>query len=167
MTGALAKLAKLSDAVQEESSELVFQAADQGADYMRELIKGRGTAFSARAAATGLNKGPGRVRTGRMLRAVDRQVQRGAAKAFAAFGWLRDYELYFKFQEEGFLNRWSFGGAEPTAANLGKLRLKARENSSRTEGMFALRDSRTHVRDVVVPKLAGQFTARVKRRVGK
>jgi hypothetical protein len=164
VSGAIAKLRALDRAIDEEASNLVFNAAEQGEQFMKRRIEESGTDFSARAQAAGINKGPGRQRSGKMHRDVTKQVQRGGKKTFAAFGWLKNFENYYLLQEQGFRNRWLVG--DGGLANFPNSLIMPRDGAYyRTPGMFALRDARTYVRDVWLPRSTAAFKGAIRRKV--
>jgi hypothetical protein len=138
--------------VRQEVEDLTAEMAELGAERMRNYIKTRGTNktwdggwWSKKTQRYRYGSTSQRYDSGDMLRAVDRQVQAGERQSRAAFGWIRDFEPYFSYQETGFFNVLA---------------------GTPVEGMFALRDAR---RDVVsaLPKLSKKYVARIARRLGK
>jgi hypothetical protein len=96
-------VARLSTAAKREEellTQIAQEAAEYGAQRMREFIETRGTGY--------VGKGPrataeGRIDYGVMIDAVKagkpRKTQNGAS---VSFGWLDVRREYFKLQEEGF-----------------------------------------------------------------
>lgn len=166
--GILQKPGVVKEILLEESKLMAGELAEFGAERMREYIKQRGTAFSAAAAAAGVNKGPGRIRTGNMYDSVTSRVEAGGKKTLAAFGWLRNFEKYFEYQEGGFKNKFiaSYTGS-------GSLRVVGGQpiiirnpfgGYKKTPGMFALRDSRADVENQI-PKAAQKYRSRITRKM--
>lgn len=175
VTGLQRKLAGAQKIIQQESALMAEELAKFGADRMREYIKQRGTAFSAAAAAAGINRGPGRIRTGKMYESVDHRVtsigsNASATRVSAEFGWIRNFEEYFEYQETGFRNIFiaSYTGS-------GKLRVVGGKpviaknpfgGYKNTKGMFALRDSRADA-EAELPKLTKKYRSRITRKINQ
>lgn len=170
ITGILQKPEIAKKIVEEETRLMAEELAKFGSEKMRQYIKERGTSFSAAAASAGINRGPGRIRTGNMFNSVDYRVESGPTKTSAAFGWIRNFENYFVYQELGFKNIYiaSYTGS-------GKLRVVGgqpvvRKNpyggSKNTKGMFALRDARADAQ-AEVPRLTKKYKAKITRRLNK
>lgn len=170
ITGILQKPGAAAKIIEEETMLMAEELAKFGSERMRQYIRERGTAFSAAAAAAGVNRGPGRIRTGNMYNSVDYRVEAGQVKTSAAFGWIRNFENYFVYQELGFRNIYiaSYTGS-------GKLRVAGgqpvvRKNPyggfKNTRGMFALRDARADAQ-AEVPRLTKKYKARITRRLNK
>jgi len=145
------KLDRVKTEISQEVEDLTIEAASFGAERMREYISTRGTrvpwANAWRGRKTGVYKttsAPGRIDSGDMLNAVGTAIQAGPRESRATFGWVRNFEEYFRHQEYGF-NHWI---------------------GVRVEGMFALRDAR---RDVVaeLPRLAKKYEKRIAKRLSK
>lgn len=84
------KVARIEDG----SYDAMKQAMDDGRDTMKHLISTRGTEKSGKA---------GRIETGEMLNAVESSTTISeAGRITGRFGWLRNRENYFGFQEGGF-----------------------------------------------------------------
>jgi hypothetical protein len=156
--------------VLEEARLMAEEVGQFGAERMRQYIKDRGTRFSAAAAAAGVNRGPGRIRTGNMYNSVDSRVESGTAKVSSAFGWIRNFEQYFEYQETGFRNK--FIAAYTASGNLRVvnggpiIRRNPFGGYKNTPGMFALRDSRADVQ-AEMPRLLKKYKARITRRINK
>lgn len=95
--------------------------AEESAQNMQQNIATRGTAYSASQGRAG------RVETENMINAVTfrRYPKAGPTVFLWEFGWIEQWEPYFKYQEEGFVHI----------------------GSGNVEGMFALRDASTEARD--------------------
>lgn len=170
VSGVLKKSNASKDVLREETILMAEEVAKFGSERMKEYIEQRGTPFSKAAQSAGINMGPGRKRTGNMYDSVDYRVETGDVKISAAFGWLRNFEKYFSFQESGFKNIYiaSYTGS-------GKLRVGGgqpivRKNPfggfKNTPGMFALRDARADTA-AEVPKIAKKYKDRITRRAKK
>lgn len=82
------------ESIEEGNSEAIRQAVEDGEETMKHMISTRGTAKSGKA---------GRIESGRMLKAVSHSFNETAkGNASGRFGWLRDRQDYFAFQEGGF-----------------------------------------------------------------
>jgi len=159
--------------VEEENRNLAEELAKFGSERMKEYIRTRGTAFSAAARAAGINKGPGRIRTGNMYNSVDYRVEAGPNRVSAAFGWIRNFEDYFGYQETGFRNIWiaSYTGSgklrrgpDTPFSNGPIVRRNPYGGYKKTPGMFALRDARADAQ-AELPKLSRKYKARITRRL--
>jgi hypothetical protein len=158
----LSSLDRTKTEVSQEVEEMTQEMADLGAERTRYYIRTRGTnktwgqeSEGTRGKPSGWwSKKTGRYRygsfssrfdSGDMLRAVGTQIAAGPRQSRAVFGWVRNVEDYFRYQEEGFFN------------------VKAR---LRVDGMFALRDAR---KDVVAetPKIARKYERRIARRLNR
>lgn len=137
--------------------ELVLEAAQAGADKMKELVETRGTEEqwtkplrAKENPARGSYKDysyPGRVNTGNMRDLIRARVQRGPKQVQAAFGWLDPFspeDRYIEAQENGFYK----GGFRP---------------GQEVKGMFARRDARLYVQTKVLPRLVRKYTKRLLR----
>lgn len=148
MMPAMDVLTRIGEVAIEESYAMLEKAAYIGEENMKRLIEQRGTKFSTNAAAQGINKGPGRIRTGKMYDSVSSRVEVGPKKVYASFGWLKNFEKYFSYQETGFVNRWY--ALKSKAGNYwfknGRLGVGMRKTPVWTQGMFALWDSRIRVK---------------------
>lgn len=140
--------------VEAAGNTLAAKAAEAGATEMKKLISTRGTNKPWTRPTKGRKTGrvkttsaPGRIDSGDMLNAVTSRVEQGPKQTIATFGWIganpQDRQ-YFEAQEKGFLA----GGFRPPV---------------NVPGMFALRDARIYVSQVVLPKLARQNIARLTR----
>jgi hypothetical protein len=149
---------------------MAAEAARFGEERMKEYIGQRGTAFSAAARQAGVNRGPGRIRTGNMYNSVTSRVESGSSRTLAAFGWLRNFEEYFQYQETGFRNRfiamYSSSGRLLTQGSRPLVRMNPFGGYKNTPGMFALRDARADV-ESQLPKLATKYRTRITKRMNK
>lgn len=162
--------------IDEEARLMAEEIGKFGAERMREYIKNRGTAFSRAAQSAGINKGPGRIRTGKMYNAVDHRVEAGGSRVSGAFGWIRNFEEYFEYQELGFRNIFiaSYAGSSLRVAGSSSGRFITaggpivRKNPyggyKKTPGMFALRDARADVQ-AELPKIARKYRSRITRKL--
>jgi hypothetical protein len=95
------RLQNISGKVRKEMESDITFIAEQGAQYMQELIETRGTEFSAYRASV-LGRGtPGRHDTGTMVDAVGFRVTSYPTVVNAEVGWIEDFMEYFGFQERG------------------------------------------------------------------
>ena len=149
VSGALGALNNLEKIVQEEAIKMSEEIAKFGEEEMKSNILASGTPFSQKARQAGINQRSGRYRTGQMYNAVTSRVEAGTKQVRAAFGWLNNFQDYFRYQEEGFKNIF-------IAAYTGSGQLKVRNGApvvrrnpyggyKNTKGMFALRDARLSV----------------------
>ena len=145
---------EMSRGVRQANEDLQIELATAGEEKMKELIETGGTGnrwskpYRAKynPARGDLRAGsfPGRVNTGNMRDSVGRRFERGQTKTFAAFGWIRNREDYFLFQEYGYTHAQA--GVE-------------------VKGMFALRDARRYVVRQVLPRLIRKYGKRIARGV--
>jgi hypothetical protein len=95
----LDRLDKVPGIVKEESEALAEELGEIAVKSMRTTIRKSGTKFSEAARRVGLNKGPGRYRTGAMYNSIDYRVESGLKSTRLAFGYLKDTQDYFDIQE--------------------------------------------------------------------
>ena len=166
--GILQKPGVVKEILLQESKLRAGELAEFGAERMREYIKQRGTAFSAAAAAAGVNRGPGRIRTGNMYDSVSSRVEAGGKRTLASFGWLGNFEQYFQYQETGFRNKFiaSYTGSGSLRVVGGQPIIQRNPfgGYKKTPGMFALRDARADVENRV-PKAAQKYRSRITRKM--
>jgi hypothetical protein len=129
--------------------DLQMELAEAGRDEMVRLIETRGTNIRWEKKWKGRKSGtykqissPGRIDSGDMRDAVGVRFERGAQQTNAAFGWIRNFENYFGYQDQGFYH------------------VKA---NRMVEGMFALRDARQYVRTQVLPRLVKKYENRIRK----
>lgn len=135
--------------------ELTLEAAQEGAEKMRELVETKGTGEQWTKPLRAKEKPPrgnlkdysepGRVNTGNMRDLIRARVQRGEKQVQAAFGWIDPLDANDKYilaQEYGF----SAGGFRPPKS---------------IAGMFARRDARLYVQTQVIPRLLRKYTKRL------
>jgi hypothetical protein len=170
VTKALAKLDLSEKVMREESIKLAGEIAELGELEMKANILTSGTQFSDAARAAGINSGPGRYRTGAMYNAVQSRVQAGASTVSAAFGWIRNFQEYFLYQELGFRNLFiaSYIGSGQLRVVGGQpvIRRNPYGGYKRTPGMFALRDAAAEVQRQT-PKFVARYVKNISRRVNK
>ena len=156
--------------IEEEARNMAGELAEFGEERMKEYIRERGTPFSDAAKQAGVNRGPGRIRTGNMYNSVSSRVESGSSKTLAAFGWLKNFEDYFGYQETGFRNKfiamYSPGGKLLTQGSSPIVRRNPFGGYKNTPGMFALRDARADVENET-PKVAKKYRSRITRRINK
>lgn len=165
-TNAVQALGMIEDTAYDEAWQMMQKAVQIGEENMKRLIRERGTQFSARAQSEGINRGPGRIRTGRMYEAVSSRIEIGTKKVFASFGWIKDFEPYFSYQETGFRNLWY---AMKTKSGKifqknGRVGVGMRKTPIWTQGMFALWDSRIKVK-TNMQRLTEEATDKIYRRI--
>lgn len=152
------------------SAEAVDKLGQIGEDEMRRIIRTSESPFSQIKAAYGL--GPvGRIRTGAMLRSVASRMRRGAKQISVEVGYLRSYQDYFGYQDQGFMNVWKMVGYNPnlgypTAPNAPNGFLFDRVEPRKTEGIFALRDARQKMKDEA-PRIMRIAERKIANRVNK
>lgn len=164
--GLIDLLFEIDNAAYDEAEAMLEKAARIGEENMKRLIQQRGTPFSARARAEGINIGPGRIRTGLMYDSVKSRIEVGGKRVNAAFGWIDRFEDYFSYQETGFQNLWyaiKLKSGKVFQKN-GKVQIGKRKTPIWTNGMFALWDSRIRVQ-THLPKLAEDAAAKIVKRV--
>lgn len=83
------------ESVENGTSDAIRQFAEDGAETARHLVETRGTLKSGKQ---------GRIETGRMVNAIKSSFNPSTKNGNASgrFGWLRDRQDYFAFQEGGF-----------------------------------------------------------------
>jgi hypothetical protein len=151
----------------EEAVNLAREVGVIGANEMKSQILASGTEFSQAARQAGINRGPGRFRTGNMYKSVDFRVEAGERGARSAFGWINNFEEYFIYQEQGFRNRFlaaydSRGGLRVKSGGP-IVRMNPFGGYKNTPGMFALRDARASV-ERELPALTKKYQAKIARR---
>jgi hypothetical protein len=170
ITKALAKLQLSESAMREESVKLAGELAQLGEFEMKANILTSGTRFSDAARAAGINSGPGRYRTGAMYNAVQSRVEAGDKTVSAAFGWIRNFQEYFLYQELGFRNLFiaSYTGSGQLRVVGGQpvVRRNPYGGFKRTPGMFAFRDAVAEVQRQR-PKFVARYLKNISRRVNK
>ena len=144
ITGFARVLSKLENVSEQELEELTTEAANYGADRMSEYISTRGTDNLWEKPWNGkIGSFVGRVTTGTMLSSVGARGEQGPSQSRAAFGWIRNVQDYFKYQENGFYHVLAGYKVEP---------------------MFALRDARLDVLKKL-PSLINKYEKRIANRV--
>lgn len=154
VTKALQPYAKMGANLNLASQDLQVELARAGAEHMKNTVETSGTGktwqrphYAKDSLESGrLRRGssPGRVNTGNMRDSIGVRFERGAKRVQAAFGWIRNYEPYFGYQEGGFNHK------------------QARIT---VPGMFALRDARRYVVQKVLPKAVKKYQKRIVRGV--
>lgn len=177
---AITRFIKKTDRLEAFASDEAFVALEElgqaAVDHMRQTIMEKGTEFSARAAAQGLNKGPGRIRTGAMYDSVNyRDTSSGSGEVgsrlsieFGYFnapmaqgeGW--ENVPYALMQENGFENlfKWHDPLTGPKA-----MRPYMSGRSRMTEGTYALRDAQDYIRNYYRPIVARAASKAIARRM--
>jgi len=167
ISGALGKIKAIENIVQEESLKMAREIAEMGEQEMKSNILASGTPFSQKARQAGINQGPGRFRTGAMYNAVTSRVESTSKTIKSAFGWLKEFEPYFAYQENGFNNKFAanYGPGGNLITTGGKPSIKVAKFPRTTKGMFALRDARNTVENEssrFVRKYTGIISRRTK-----
>ncbi len=165
ISGALKKIQGIERIVQEESLKMAREIAEMGEQEMKSNILASGTAFSQKARQAGINQGPGRFRTGAMYNAVSSKVEGGSKITRSVFGWIKDFEQYFLYQENGFDNKFfaNYGSNGALITSGGQPSVRAAKFPRTTKGMFALRDARQTVVNEL-PKFVRKYEGIIKRR---
>ncbi len=130
--------------------EMQREVAEEGKKKMQEIImtNGRNAEWKGpwKSRKTGqirTRSGRSRVDSGDMINAVGIRLEGTTGTiARSAFGWLRKFEDYYNYQDEGF-DHWRSG--------------------QHIEGMFALRDARLYVVKEVLPGLRKKYQRRINR----
>lgn len=161
VTNAVRALENAQRAAELANEDLQIELARAGQEKMVELIERRGVGVqwarshyakdSDKSGSLRNSSFPGRVNTGNMRDSVGVRFERGRDRSVSAFGWIRNFEDYFGYQEEGFYHV--------------KMAESPRNNRSRVPGMFALRDARRYVVKEVLPKLVRKYERRIARGV--
>lgn len=142
-----------------------------GEEEMRRIITNTPSHFSDTKMQYGI--GPkGRIRTGAMLRSVGSRLRGGVKDMWVEVGYLSNYQDYFGYQDQGFMNVWKLVGfnpmlGAPTAPNAPNGFLFDRVPGRLTKGIFALRDARQKMldeRDVVLNRVAARIVNKMKKR---
>lgn len=158
------------DFVREEAKNLAEEIGELGSMEMKTNILASGTRFSQAARNAGINQGPGRYRTGKMYKSVEYRVEAGPSRISAAFGWIRNFEDYFIYQELGFRNIFiaSYTGSGNLRVANGQpvVRKNPYGGFKRTKGMFALRDATQSVQREL-PRIARKYDQRLSRKINK
>lgn len=149
IAGAIKQLEGVAKSVDSAGQDLQMELAKAGRDEMVRLIETRGTGRQWKKPWRGRKSGrykqtssPGRVDSGDMRNAVGVRFERGAQQTNVAFGWIRNFENYFGYQDQGFYHK---------------------QKGETVEGMFALRDARQYVATQVLPKLIQKYQKRITR----
>lgn len=146
VTGAVKEISNVARAADRANSALQIELAEEGRDKMKELIETGGTGvswershYAKDSEKSGRLRGgssPGRVNTGNMRDSVSVRFEGQGSKKIGAFGWIRNFENYFGYQDNGFYHVLA---------------------GRTVEGMHALRDSRRYVVKQVLPKLIQKY----------
>jgi len=156
--------------VKEESMAMAEEIANFGENEMKAIILTSGTPFSDAARRAGINKGPGRFRTGRMYNSVKSRVSVSGNNVSAEYGWLGQVRKYFLYQELGFKNKFiaSYSGSGVLRVQGGSPVVRRNPNGGykNTPGMFALRDSQKSI-EKELPKFLKKYRSRITRRINK
>ena len=168
ITRFIKKMDRLEAFVSNEAYDALDQIGKEAVYFMQQENKNQDNAtyFSREAQATGLNNGPGRIRTGAMYDSIDywdTSVGSGetGSRLSISFGY-RNAPMandgrapYALYQDEGFYNKWVWR----RPLNFNKPFFD-RDNKSGnwhfTEGMFAMRDAAFYVRNFIRPEIAKQ-----------
>lgn len=179
---AITRFVKKMDRVAAFAGDEAFVALEEigqaAVDHMRQTIRESGTPFSDRAEAEGLNRGPGRIRTGTMYEGIDYydtsfgSGEIGASRLSIEFGYLdappsNQYPnvSYVQMQEEGFYNlfRW-FSPLMKTRPDGSPFGLQKTPKPHMTEGTHALRDAQDYIRNYYRPVVARAAAKAIARR---
>jgi hypothetical protein len=95
----LKRLDAIPEILREEAEAFSEELGEIAVDSMQQSILRSGTDFSVAARKVGLNKGPGRYRTGAMFDSIDYRVESGPKLTRLVFGYLRSPQDYFDIQE--------------------------------------------------------------------
>tara|TARA_R110000803_G_scaffold142393_1_gene208686 strand:- start:526 stop:1080 length:555 start_codon:yes stop_codon:yes gene_type:complete len=168
--GLLKKANSIKRIVTEETVAMSGEIVEFGENEMKAIILTSGTPFSDAARSAGINKGPGRFRTGQMYNAVKSRVTVSGNSVSAEYGWLGKIRKYFLYQEYGFRNKFiaSYSGSGVLRVDSGSPVVRRNPNGGykNTPGMFALRDSQKSV-EKELPRLLKKYRGRITRRINK
>ena len=158
------------DFVLQEAENMAEEVGELGELEMKTNILASGTRFSQAARNAGINQGAGRYRTGNMYKSVEHRVESGGNRVTAAFGWIRNFEKYFIYQELGFKNifiaSYTGSGQLRVVGNQPVVRKNPFGGSKKTKGMFALRDATQSVLREL-PRIARKYNARLSRKINR
>lgn len=156
--------------VAEEAEAMATEMAEFGENEMKAIILTSGTPFSDAARKAGINRGPGRYRTGQMYNAVKSKVTRSGTNVRAEYGWIGKIRKYFVYQDQGFRNRflasYSSSGSLKVSQGSPVVRINPNGGYKNTQGMFALRDSRKSV-EKELPRLLKKYRTRITKRINR
>lgn len=169
------RLNAIPEILKEESENMTEELGNIATETMRERILTTGTAFSRAAQEVGLNKGPGRIRTGAMYDSIDYRIESGSSLTRLVFGYLHDVQDYFDIQDgydnpkDSFKNIWR--GTYSLATGQLRLRkdgqpiLRKRKRGSH-KNTSTIRGLRTALMDVELelPRLLKKYRTRVTKR---
>jgi len=174
----LKRLEAMPEIVREESKAFSEEMGEIAVSSMQETILRSGTEFSRAARKVGLNKGPGRYRTGAMFNSIDYRVESGQKLTRLVFGYLRNPQDYFDIQE-GYENpKGSFKNIfRATYSSVdGSLRLRKdgqpivrkrmRGGHKNTETIQAMRQALRDI-DEKMPALLKKYRSRITRRTNR
>jgi len=170
VSGLLKRNQEAIEIIKEESVAMAEEIGDFGENEMKAIILTSGTRFSDAARKAGVNKGPGRYRTGRMYKAVSSKVNVSGDNVSAEYGWTGQLRKYFLYQDQGFRNRFiaSYTGSGSLRVSGGApvIRRNPYGGYKNTPGMFALRDSRKSV-ERELPRLLKKYRTRITKRINR
>ena len=159
-----------------EFADAMQEVAKIGVESMQKsILSNENAPFSSVARQLGVNKGPGRYRTGKMYNSVGSRLQNGPKTFKVIVGYLKGtFEDYFKYQDRGFWNKCkleavgeAFNGRVSTGPNAPRgLHFKWRDKPKWTEGTYALRDARQNMIDSI-PGVVKKFEKKIRRRASK
>lgn len=178
---AITRFIKKMDRLEAFASDEAYNALDiigqEAVDFMQQENKNQenATAFSIDAQVAGINRGPGRIRTGAMYDSIDYwDTSFGSGETGSrlsiAFGY-RNAPMandgrapYALYQDEGFFNKWVW--RRPLLTNKPFYdRDGVTGNWHNTEGIFAMRDAAYYVRNFIRPKVASAASQAIARRM--
>jgi len=161
VSGILKRLESVEEEARRANQDMQMELAEAGRDKMREIIEtsGTGNTWSAphfakdypRSGSLRTSSGPGRVNTGNMRDSVSVRFEGGPSRVTSAFGWIRNFEDYFGYQDNSFYHK--------KASNT-----KKHPGPYTVPGMFALRDARRYAVEQVLPRLIRKYQNRITRR---
>jgi hypothetical protein len=167
---ALKRFDAIPSILQEEAERMAGEVAEYGELEMKAIILTSGTEFSDAARRAGINRGPGRFRTGKMYNSVTSKTSVSGDIVSAEYGWLGQVRKYFLYQDKGFRNLFSaaYSGQGALRVQSGAPIVRRRPNGGfkTTEGMFSLRDSEKSLQ-ARMPRFLKQYRARVTRRINR
>lgn len=125
ITGWESRLEKVPQNLVDQMGNGITKIAEEGKISMQFKVRSSGTDYSRSQGRAGRND-PSR-NDPDMAQAVDSRLEyvKAGVGARAAFGWIKSFQSWYQFQDEGFIHPWS---GKPV------------------EGMYALRDAKEEAR---------------------
>lgn len=174
----LNRLDAIPEILREEAEAFSEELGQIAVESMQETITRSGTEFSAAARKVGLNRGPGRYRTGAMFNSIDYRVESGPKLSRLVFGYLRNPEDYFDIQEGEDNPKGSFknifrgiystkdGSLLLRKDGQPRVRKRKRGGYANTKTIGALRTALREI-DSQLPRLLKKYRGRITRKTNR